>query len=217
VRSLTIILADDHHLVRQGLRALLEAEEDWSVIGEAANGLEAVELVERLKPRMLIVDLMMPGLNGLEVTRQVTQRCPQTRVILLSMHANEPYVMEALRHGAGGYVLKDSSAAELIQAVREVAAGHHYLSPPLSERAIHAYIQRANATALDPYDTLTSREREVLHLAAEGLNNQEIAARLIISPRTAETHRTNLMRKLGLRNQTDLIRYALRRGILPME
>lgn len=214
---ISIVLADDHHVVRQGLRVLLEAEPDFNLIGEAGDGLETARLVERLEPDVLIIDLMMPGLNGLEVTRQVSQRSPQTRVVILSMHANEAYVLEALRNGAAGYVLKDSSAADLVKAVREVVAERRYLSPPLSERAIEAYLHKAQAAELDPYETLTTREREVLHLAAEGHSNAEIAARLSISPRTAETHRANMMRKLELRTQTDLIRFALRRGILPME
>ncbi|MBI2952298.1 response regulator transcription factor [bacterium] len=213
----TIVLADDHPVVRKGLRALLDAEQDFRLIGETGDGLEAVALVERLKPDVAVLDLMMPGLNGLEVARQAIQRSPKTCVIILSMHANEAYVLEALRNGASGYVLKDSSAADLAQAVREVVAGRRYLSPPLSERAIDTYAQKAEGTALDVYETLTAREREVLHLAAEGHANAEIAARLFISPRTAEAHRGNLMRKLGLQTQTDLIRYALRRGILPME
>ena len=213
----TIVLADDHHIVRQGLRVLLEGQPDFQLVGEAGDGLEAVQLTERLKPDVLIIDLMMPSLNGLEATRQVSQRSPHTRVVILSMHANEAYVLEALRNGAAGYVLKDSSAADLVHAVREVVAGRRYLSSPLSERAIAAYIQKASDVALDPYEMLTNREREVLHLAAEGYTNAEIADQLSISPRTAETHRANLMHKLGLRTHTDLIRYALRRGILPME
>jgi DNA-binding NarL/FixJ family response regulator len=161
---------------------------------------------------------MMPGLSGLEVTRQVHERFPQTRIVVLSMHASEPYVMEALRNGASGYVLKESSAADLIQAVREVMAGRHYLSQPLSDRAIQAYAERGqSAASLDPYETLTAREREVLHLAAEGYSSTEMAAKLGISPRTVETHRAHLMRKLNLQNQSELIRYALRRGLLPPE
>jgi two-component system response regulator NreC len=213
----TIVLADDHHVVRQGLRSLLEAEPDFSVVGEAGDGLEAAQLVERLQPDVLVLDLMMPGLNGLEVTRQVSQRSSRTHVVILSMHPNEAYVLEALRAGATAYVLKESTSAELVRAVREAVAGRRYLSPPLSERAIEAYMQKAKSAALDPYETLTAREREVLHLAAEGHANAEIADRLFISRRTVETHRANLMRKLGLRSQTDLIRYALQRGILPME
>jgi DNA-binding NarL/FixJ family response regulator len=213
----TIVLADDHHVVRQGLRSLLEAESDFSVVGEAGDGLEATQLVERLQPDVLVLDLMMPSLNGLEVTRQVSQRSPQTHVVILSMHPNEAYVLEALRAGAAAYVLKESTSAELVRAVREAVAGGRYLSPPLSERAIEVYMQKAESAALDPYETLTAREREVLHLVAEGHTNAEIADRLFISRRTVETHRANLMRKLGLRTQTDLISYALRRGILPME
>lgn len=215
--GMTIVLADDHPIVRQGLRTLLEAEPDLTIVGEAADGLETVELAARLRPQVLILDLMLPGLSGLEVTRQVHQRSPQTRVVILSMHANEAYVLEALRNGAAAYVLKEAGAAELLQAVREVTAGRRYLSPPLSERAIEAYVEKAAAIPLDQSETLTTREREVLHLAAEGHSNPEIAARLGISPRTAETHRANLMRKLGLRSQTELIRYAMRRGIIPSE
>lgn len=213
----TIMLADDHKIVRQGLRALLEAEPDFHLVGETGDGLEAVQLAERLCPDVLVLDLMMPGLGGLEVTLQVGKRSPQTRVIILSMHADEAYVLEALRNGAAGYVLKESSADELVQAVREVVAGRRFLSSPLSERAIDAYVSKAQEVALDRYETLTAREREVLHLAAEGHTNAEIADRLSISSRTAETHRANMMRKLALRSQTDLIRYALRRGIIPME
>jgi two-component system response regulator NreC len=213
----TIMLADDHKIVRQGLRALLEAEPDLHLVGETGDGLEAVQLAERLCPDVLVLDLMMPGLGGLEVTLQVGKRSPQTRVIILSMHADEAYVLEALKNGAAGYVLKESSADELVQAVREVVAGRRFLSSPLSERAIDAYVSKAQEVALDRYETLTAREREVLHLAAEGHTNAEIGDRLSISSRTVETHRANMMRKLALRSQTDLIRYALRRGIIPME
>jgi DNA-binding NarL/FixJ family response regulator len=166
---------------------------------------------------VIVLDLMMPGLNGLEATRQIGARSPQTRIVILSMHANEAYVLEALKNGASGYVLKDSSAAELVRAVREVMAGRRYLSPPLSERAIETYVQKALEAARDVYETLTNREREVLHLAAEGSSNAEIAVRLSLSARTVETHRAHMMHKLGLRTQTDLIRYALQRGIIPME
>jgi DNA-binding NarL/FixJ family response regulator len=215
--KIRIVLADDHPVVRHGVRSLLQADPDFAIVGEASNGLETVQLVEKLQPEVLVVDLMIPDLNGLEVTRQVKQRLPQTRVVVLSMHANEPYVLEALKNGASAYVLKDSSGTDLVLAVKQVLNGQRYLSPPLSERAVEAYLQRSQDTSFDPYDALTEREREVLHLAAEGLSNPEIATRLSISPRTVETHRANLMRKLGLRTQTDLIRYALKRGILPME
>ena len=213
----TIVLADDHHVVRQGLRALLEAESDFNVVGEAGDGLEALQMVELLKPNVLVLDLMMPGLNGLEVTRQTIKHTSQTRVVILSMYANEAYVLEALGNGASAYVVKDSSSADLVLAVREVALGRRYLSPPLSDRAIEVYQEKAKAATLDQYETLTTREREVLQLTAEGHTSAEIAGRLGISSRTAETHRSNLMHKLDLHTQADLIRYALRRGIIPME
>lgn len=213
----TIVLAEDHQIVRQGLRAFLEAEVEFSIVGEAGDGLEAVNLTERLHPDVLVVDLMMPGLTGLEVTRQVCKRSPNTRVIILSMHSDEAYVLEALRNGAAGYVLKEASMNELVHAIHEVCSGKHYLSPPLSERAIEIYKQKSKETVFDSYETLTNREREVLQLTVEGNSSRDIGDRLSISPRTVETHRTNLMRKLGLRSQTDLIRYALKKGILPME
>lgn len=213
----TIILADDHHVVRLGLRALIEAEPDFTVIAEAEDGLAADRLVEQHQPDILVVDLMMPGINGLEVARRIERSVPQTRVIVLSMHADESYVLEALRCGVVAYVLKDSPGNELVHAIREVLAGRHYLSPPLSERAITSYARQANEAPLDPYETLTRREREILHLAAQGLSAGDIAQRLSISPRTAETHRANLMRKLNLRSQADLIRYAIRRGLIPLD
>ncbi len=172
---------------------------------------------ERLHPDLLVLDMMMPGLNGLEVTRRVKKRSPQTRVVILSMHKDESYVLEALKNGASAYVLKDANADELIKAAREADAGRHYLSPPLSNSAIEVYAQKAGTTARDSYDSLRDREREVLQLAAEGRTNAEIGKRLFISPRTVEIHRANMLKKLGLRNQIELIRYALKRKILPME
>jgi two-component system, NarL family, response regulator NreC len=214
---ISILLADDHPVVRRGLRAVLEGETDFRVTGETGDGLEAVRLVEELRPQVLVLDLMMPGVGGLEVARQVNLRFPTTKVVILSMHANEAYVLEALRNGASAYVLKDAGGGELLQAVRSVVAGSRYLSPPLSERAIADYVEKAKSAPLDPVGELTTREREVLGLAAEGQSTGDIAARLGISPRTAETHRANLMRKLGLHSQTDLVRFAIRQGILPPE
>ena len=213
-KEITIVLADDHQVVRQGLRAILEGEHNLRVVGEAGNGLKAARLVERLRPDVLVLDLMIPGLSGLEVTRQLRKRSPKTRVVILSMHGDKSYVLEALRNGAAGYVLKDASADELIKAVHEAAANRRYLSPPLSDSAVDAYVQQAGATTTDPYDSLSSREREVLQLVAEGHTNPQIGMRLFISPRTVEIHRANMMTKLDLRNQTDLIRYALKRGII---
>jgi two-component system, NarL family, response regulator NreC len=156
----------------------------------------------------------MPGLGGLDVTREVKRRSPKTRIVILSMHSSDSFVLQALKNGASAYVLKDSSAAELVQAILTALAGGRYLSPPLSQKAIDAYIERAEGTAADLYETLTTREREVLHLAAEGLGNPAIGERLGISPRTAETHRTHLMDKLGLRNTAALVLYALHHGLV---
>lgn len=215
--TVSILLADDHPIVRQGMRRLLEAESDLTVVGEAADGLETVQMVEKLQPNVLIVDMMMPGLNGLEILRQVKKRSSATLSIVLSMQSADSYVVEALKVGASGYILKDTGPSELVSAVRKVIQGERVLSPKLSERLINAYVQTAGNTVLDPYQTLTDREREVLQLAVEGLTTLEIAKRLSISPRTAELHRGRMMNKLGLRNQTDLIRYALKRGLLPMD
>ncbi len=217
MRETTIVLADDHQILRQGLRAMLEAEPGFSVVGEADDGVEAVRLVDRLRPRVLVLDLSMPALGGLEVVRQVRRRQPRTQVVILSMHANEAYVAEALQNGAAAYVLKQSTAGELVKAIRHVVDGQRYLSPPLSNRAIETYLQKAKDTPSDRYESLTSREREVLQLAAEGYSNAEIGRRLFISPRTVEVHRSNMMRKLDLRSQSGLIRYALSRGLVSLE
>ncbi len=213
----TIVLADDHRIVRQGLRRLLEAANGFAVVGEAADGLEVAGLVERLRPDVLVLDLMMPGLSGLDVTLQVAKRVPETRVVVLSMYANDAYVSEALRNGALAYVLKDVTGTELLRAIRSVLAGRRYLSPPLSEQAVLAYERKARAAQADGYQTLTAREREVLHLAAEGLPASAMAERLGIGARTAETHRASVMRKLGLHGRADLVRYALQRGLLALE
>ena len=209
----TIVLADDHRLVRQGLRALLDAEPGLRVVGEAADGFEAIRAVEHLRPSVLVLDLMMPRLGGMQVAREVTRRFPETRLLVLSMHAEDAYVSEALGSGALGYVLKASSADELVKAIREVIAGRRYLGSGLSASGVEAYAAKTRNVPLDPYAALTAREREVLQLVAEGRTSVEIAARLSISPRTIETHRANLMHKLGLHTPAELIRFALMRGI----
>lgn len=214
---LSIVLADDHNVVRHGLRVLLETELDCSIVGEATNGPETVRVCERLQPDLLVVDLMMPGLTGLEVARRMRQLSPRTRVVILSMHADESYVREALRAGATGYVLKEALSADFLQAVQYAASGRRYLSPPLSERAIEVYANQAADSSFDLYETLTDREREVFYMAAQGKTSNEIAAQLGISVRTVDTHRSNLMRKLGLHTAVDLIRYAVKRGIIPLD
>lgn len=211
----TVVLADDHHVVRRGIRALLEAESDLQVTGEASTGTDAARITQQLKPDVLIIDLMMADMSGLGVIRQVRKRSPRTAAVVLSMYGNDCYVVEALQAGAKAYVLKDSPPEELLCAVREAAMGHRYLALPLSYRAIEAYLQSSEESQLDPYDMLTSREREVLHLAAQGFTSAKIANRLYISPRTVEVHRARVMHKLGLHNRTELIHYAIRRGIVP--
>lgn len=208
----TAIIADDHEIVRHGLRGILENDGSCRVIAEAADGLSAAQLVDKHKPSILILDLNMPRVHGLEVLRQVRASSPHTRVIVLSMHNDEPYVIEALRAGAMAYLLKGSESQDISRALKEVLAGRRFLSATLSEWAINALMTKPDDS--DPLHSLTQRERMVLQLAAEGLSNTEVAEKLFISPRTAETHRTNLLRKLGLQNQTDLVRFAIRKGLI---
>jgi DNA-binding NarL/FixJ family response regulator len=215
--TVSILLADDHPIVRQGLHHLLENESNFQVIGEAGDGLEAVAMVDRLQPDVLVVDMMMPGLNGLEVIRQALKRQPNIRVIVLSMQSADAYLVEALKSGASGYVLKETGPSELVRAVHEVIKGNQYISPKLSERLSHTQKKKVNKIPIDPYESLTDREREILQMAAEGRTSTQIAQKLSISPRTAELHRSHMMKKLGLHNQMDVLRYALKRGILPMD
>jgi DNA-binding NarL/FixJ family response regulator len=209
----TIILADDHNLVREGLKRLLAEEKSFKLVGEARDGLEATQMVEKLHPDILLLDLMLPRLHGLEVIRQVRKETA-TQVIVVSMYSDEPYVMEAFRNGAMGYVLKDSTSAELLNAIRTVKAGNRYLNPSMSDLAVSAYLKKVNGVSSDIYQTLTARERLVLQLAAEGQTTSQIAKELFISPRTVESHRANMLRKLSLRSQTDLVRFAIRKRII---
>jgi DNA-binding NarL/FixJ family response regulator len=210
---ITAIIADDHEIVRHGLRGILESDGTCRVVAEASDGLSAAQLVEKHKPAVLVLDLNMPRVHGLEVLRQVRTSSPHTKVIVLSMHNDEPYVIEALRGGAMAYLLKGSESQDISRALKEVLAGRRYLSATLSEWAINALMTKP-ADDSDPLQILTQRERMVLQLAAEGLSNTEVAEKLFISPRTAETHRTNLLRKLGLQTQTDLVRFAIRKGLI---
>jgi DNA-binding NarL/FixJ family response regulator len=213
-RRITIVLADAEHLIRSGIRCLLEMEEDFAVVREVADGLKVVDVVARLRPRILIVALAMPGLNGLEIARQVRQKSPATAVLMLSRYAKEQYVVQALRNGAAGFVVKFVRRPELVRAIRKVVAGEHYLSVPFSEQPLRTWLRRAETGVLDAYETLTDREREVLQLISEGDSSVVIAGRLSISPRTVEAHRASIMRKMGFRNIVDVVLFAVTRGIL---
>lgn len=216
--AVKLVLADDHAMLRQGLRRLLESDDGFTVVGEAGDGLEAVQLVEQKRPDVLIVDLMMPALNGLEVTRQLAARAPATRIIILSMHQDDEYVLQALRSGAMGYVLKESTPTELAQAIHEVMQGERYLSRKLNNNLIRLMVQQSQEkTPLGAYEQLSDREREVLQLVAEGLSSAEIAVRLSISRRTVETHRASLMHKMDFASTADVVRFAIKRGIISLE
>jgi two-component system, NarL family, response regulator NreC len=213
----TIVVADDHPIVREGLRTVLEREKDLSVVGEANDGPEAVRLVEQHRPALLIADLRMPGMSGLEVAQQVTRRFPDTRVLILSMYGGEGYVTEALANGVVGYILKETDSNNIVHAIRHIMAGRRYLSPAVSDRVIDSYIHNIQEGTLDPHDTLTDRERQVLRLVTEGNSTAEIATRLSVSIRTAEHHRANLMRKLKLKNAAEVVAYGISRGVVPPE
>jgi len=215
--SLSVLLAEDHPVVREGLRAMLEAEGDFQVVGQTGNSSEVGGMVEELHPDVLVLDLIMPGIGGLNALRELTRRRLNTRVVVLSMYANEAYVLEALQNGAGAYVLKQSEAAELVRGIREVAKGRRYLSPPLSQRAVEAYAKRAKGTIATKEAELTAREKEVLMLVGQGFTSAQIGERLFISVRTVESHRSNLTKKLGLHSQAEMVRTALRRELAPLD
>jgi two-component system, NarL family, response regulator NreC len=196
---------------------LLEADPEFTIVSEAANGLDVIPVLEVHQPDVVIIDLMLPGTDGIEVTRQVKQRWPDIRVVILTIHDSPIDVQQALSHGATRYVLKNATSADLAHAIRDVLDGRRYLSPALFNRSINVFLDSAQQPASDSYNSLTGRERQVLTLAAMGLNSATVAARLSISPRTVETHRAELMHKLALHTQTNLVCYAIRRGIVPLE
>ena len=204
-----ILLADDHPVFRQGLRALLEREK-FDVVGEASDGLEAIAAAERLQPQVVVIDLAMPALNGIDAVREIVKRAPRAKAVLLTMHTEEYHVLEALRAGANACVSKTQAAEHLLQAIKDVCAGGVYLSPHVSGAVVQAYLAKTEL----PYDPLTPRERQVLQLIAEGKTTKETAAVLDVSVKTAETHRTNLMEKLDIHSTAGLVRYAIRRGLL---
>jgi DNA-binding NarL/FixJ family response regulator len=211
-----ILLADDHAIVRQGLRALLSNVHDIEVVAEAEDGREALEKAERHKPDVIIMDFAMPGLNGLEGTRRIANHLPSAKVLVLTMHNNEEYILQCLKAGAAGYLLKDAIADELIEAVRTIMTHKRFISPSLSAETLEYYINRLDAGKLaSPLESLTAREREVLQLIAEGHTNKKIASMLSISVKTVETHRAHLMDKLNIHDQAGLIRFAIQHGITP--
>lgn len=202
----TIILIDDHAVVRQGLRLLLEEQGEFEVIGEAGNGLDAVRVVSQLMPDVVVMDVSLPGVGGLDVLSELRKVAPSSRVLMLSMHADERHVLDALRRGATGYVVKNTGADELVQAIREVAAGRRYVAPPLPDEVLARGLEERTADAADPLAVLTFREKQIAHMVAEGLSSKQIAFRLGISPRTVEVHRANVQRKLGVRTTAELVR-----------
>jgi DNA-binding NarL/FixJ family response regulator len=210
--TLRIVLADDHGLVRAGFRALLAGCSDVDVVGEAADGHEALRLIEELDPDVALVDISMPGLNGLETTARASKEYPRTRILVLSMHADEEYVRQALTIGAAGYLLKNADRIELELAVRAVARGDSWLSPAVSKPVVAAYARRGDDRK-GPFDVLTPRQRETLQLIAEGHSTKDIAHRLSLSIKTVETHRAQLMDRLGIHDVQGLVRYAIRVGL----
>ncbi|NWF83597.1 MAG: response regulator transcription factor [Bryobacteraceae bacterium] len=209
-KKIRIMLADDHSVVRQGFRRILETQPDMEIVGEASNGREAVQLAAELKPDLVVMDVAMPELNGIEATRRLSEASDRTRVLALSMHKDAVYVREILRAGARGYLLKDAFDSDLVSAVRAVARGEGYLSPAVSEAVLADYRQHVT----DPIDLLSSREREVLQMIAEGKTNKEIAGVLNLSVYTVDAHRSRIMEKLNLHSTGELVRFAVRKGLI---
>jgi DNA-binding NarL/FixJ family response regulator len=213
--AVRILVADDHGVVRKGLRLILERHEGLEVVGEAADGREVVRLAEELSPNVVIMDIGMPKLNGIDATAQITHRNPRVAVIILSMHSDEGYIVRALGAGAKGYLLKESAEEDLVQAVRVIARGRPFFSPRITQTLLDDYVRQLRQKGLqDTYDLLTQREKEVLQLIAEGKSNKEIATTLDLSVYTVETHRTNLMQKLNLHNTAEIVLYAVRKKII---
>ncbi len=212
---LRILLADDHTVVRQGLRRVLEARPEWQVVAEAGDGREAVRLAEETKPDVAILDVAMPRLNGIEAVRQIARKVPDTRLLVLSMHADEAYVTQMLRAGASGYLLKDSADVDLLQAVDAVSAGKSFFSPAIARVIADDYVRHlADRGVSDRFELLSEREREIFQLIAEGKTNKEIAALLFLSPSTVDTHRSRIMEKLDVHSAAEIVLYAVRKGVI---
>jgi DNA-binding NarL/FixJ family response regulator len=212
---LKLLLGDDHTLVRHGLRKILEERQEWEVVAEAEDGRTAVKKALAINPDVAILDIGMPQLNGIDATRQIVNKAPDVKVLILSMHADESYVVRALHAGAKGYLLKDSAAKDLLRAVAAVAEGQSFFSPAVSQMMLDDYVRRvATGTGADRYETLSDREREVFQLVAEGRSNKEVAELLSISAATVETHRARILQKLDVHNAAELVLYAVRRGVI---
>ena len=213
-----VLIVDDHVIVREGLRALLEGCEDIEVIGEATSGEEALEAVAQNHPEVVLMDITMPGINGLEAARRINEEHPDTKVLILTMHEEDEYFFNALEAGASGYFVKGGSSEELVSALKAVARGDVFLYPTMAKKLLSGYLERGRTTPdRDRQDGLTNRELEVLKLIGEGFNNQEIAGRLFLSPTTVQTHRSNIMGKLNLHNRADLTRYAIKNGLVSLD
>jgi len=215
--SITILLADDHKITRQGLRSLLDKQDDMEVVAEAEDGRTTVSLVRELLPDVVIMDVSMPDLNGMEATRQITGELPNVKIIALSMHSDELFVTEMLKSGASGYLLKDCAFEELERAIRAVVVGQRYLSPCISGVVVNGYLHRLSKTDFSGSEVLTDREREVLQLMAEGKSTKQIALKLHISIKTVETHRRQIMDKLDIHSVAELTKYAIRKGLTSLE
>lgn len=216
--TVTIFLVDDHAVVRDGLRLLLETQPDFRVIGEAGSGLQALARLKEQCPDVVIMDIMLPQLNGIETTRQLLDICSATRVIILSMHSSADHISHALQAGAQGYVLKSSVGTEVVAAIRAILEGHRYLSQKVSDRVIDDYLARLNASEpLSPLSDLSQRELSILQLVAEGHSSAEIAQLLVISPNTVDTYRSRLMQKLDLHSVSDLVKFAIRQGLISLD
>ena len=213
-----IVIAEDYTILREGLRVLISANPDFEVVGEAEDGREAIQCVEKFKPDLVLTDLSMPRMNGLDAIREIKRRNPKTKVLVLTVHKAEEYILSTFKAGADGYLLKDSTHAELVLAVRKVLSGKHYISPEVSEKVIEGYLE-GKKTLKDKtsFETLTSREREILKLIAEGYKNKKIADDLCISVKTVEKHRANLMEKLNLHNAQTLTTFAIEKGLVSRE
>jgi DNA-binding NarL/FixJ family response regulator len=213
VPGMRVLIVDDHTMLRESLAGALQAEGDIEIVGQAADGIEALDLAERVRPDIVVTDLSMPRLSGLEVVRRLRERLPEVQVLVLTMHQEDEYVLQAVRAGAAGYLVKDSATREVVQAVRSLQAGRGYFGPQAS-RALAEQVRHPERIAEDPYGQLTSREREVFHLIAEGSTTKEVARELGISVKTAENHRGRVLCKLDMRNTAELVRYALRKGLI---